>query len=475
MCGYGYYSVLGRVHVELMGLLLESLDRDFHCRFFYFPCFIVTIAEMLATNATPSPTSVTVKLLKLKSEHHDGDLTTLEEIALHQLNLEEIGTALQMHCRRLRILLLQNNQICRIENVYKLKELRYLNLALNNIQRLEGLQSCEMMSKLDLTCNFVAELADLWALAECEHLTELYMTGNPITEKPNYRLIAIRILPQLKQLDGRQIVPSERIRASQLPEDLLPVRPAHLPKKHEIDGLILPAAVETLPEMSPDSMTTHDPVSRIQAARATELQKRPAPQLGSQKPSTEFTADKQALMDDINPRFNKTTGKIMQRNHIDVDFQFTQPSKTHLELHIAFPRTLDTSFIDVDVHKDWVGVVVKKRRAIHLELAQMVDTHAVECLRSQSSGALVIKMKLLHPEQNADAEDMSTTGYIVKSKEERRQEREERERKQREEEVARMPYLSAKSTPHIRINVVKHTQKPVPNDFIDDPEVPPLI
>jgi hypothetical protein len=62
------------------------------------------------------PVSITRDLLKKRSEHNDMDLTTLEEISLHQFNIEEIGSVLQNQCKRLKILLLQSNQICKIGN-----------------------------------------------------------------------------------------------------------------------------------------------------------------------------------------------------------------------------------------------------------------------------------------------------------------------------------------------------------------------
>ena len=60
-----------------------------------------------------------------------------------------------MYCRHLKILLLQNNIIEKIENLNKMRELEYLNLALNNIKVIEGIENCESLMKLDLTVNFV--------------------------------------------------------------------------------------------------------------------------------------------------------------------------------------------------------------------------------------------------------------------------------------------------------------------------------
>jgi protein TilB len=64
----------------------------------------------------------------------------MEEISLHQEELEGINEVLGMTCRKLKILYLQNNLIPKMENLYHLKDLEYLNLALNNVQKIEGLQ-----------------------------------------------------------------------------------------------------------------------------------------------------------------------------------------------------------------------------------------------------------------------------------------------------------------------------------------------
>lgn len=97
---------------------------------------------------------ITVELLRKRSEHNECIISTLEEISLHQEELERIEVIGTL-CRKLRILYLQNNIIEKIEDLTHMKELRYLNLALNNVSKIEGLSSCEFLNKLDLTVNFV--------------------------------------------------------------------------------------------------------------------------------------------------------------------------------------------------------------------------------------------------------------------------------------------------------------------------------
>ena len=81
---------------------------------------------------------LTAELIRKKSEHNEGVLEDLEEITLHQLELERIEV-IGDRCRKLQILYLQNNIIPVIENLHHLKDLRYLNLALNNVTKIEGL------------------------------------------------------------------------------------------------------------------------------------------------------------------------------------------------------------------------------------------------------------------------------------------------------------------------------------------------
>jgi protein TilB len=205
----------------------------------------------------------------MKSEHNNCEITTLEELSLHQQDIEKIEH-LDRWCKDLKILYLQSNLISKIENVGRLKKLEYLNLALNNVTKIENLRGCERLQKLDLTINFVDDLLTIDSLIYNECLTEMYgrylvllfllclisllppflflhlflhlcssfipsplsssyslflspalsfslryLTGNPCTDYKGYREYVIATLPQLKWLDGKEISRSERITATQ--------------------------------------------------------------------------------------------------------------------------------------------------------------------------------------------------------------------------------------------------------------------
>jgi protein TilB len=136
---------------------------------------------------------ITEDLIRKKSEHNEGEIFSLEELSLHQMDIEKIEY-IDKWCKELKILYLQSNLIPKIENLSRLKKVNYINLALNNVERIENLEGnqinknfvqkarkeifklilgCEFLNKLDLTVNFVGEITSVENLIENYHLKEL--------------------------------------------------------------------------------------------------------------------------------------------------------------------------------------------------------------------------------------------------------------------------------------------------------------
>ena len=162
---------------------------------------------------------ITRALLRKRSEHNEGIISTMEELTLHQEELENINDVLGLTCRKLKILMLQNNIISRIENLVHLKDLEYLNMALNNVKKIEGLQNCEFLKKIDLTVNFI-DVNDLEEsidhLVASSNLKDLYMMGNPCQVNwSGFTSFVVAKLPQLQTLDGTEITKSLQICARQ--------------------------------------------------------------------------------------------------------------------------------------------------------------------------------------------------------------------------------------------------------------------
>ncbi|ELK38134.1 Leucine-rich repeat-containing protein 6 [Myotis davidii] len=158
--------------------------------------------------------TITEDLIRRNAEHNECVIFSLEELSLHQQEIERLEH-IDKWCRDLKILYLQNNLIGKIENVSKLKKLEYLNLALNNIEKIENLEGCEGLTKLDLTVNFIGELSSVETLRGNIHLRELFLVGNPCADFNGYRQFVVATLRQLKWLDGKEIERSERIQALQ--------------------------------------------------------------------------------------------------------------------------------------------------------------------------------------------------------------------------------------------------------------------
>jgi len=150
---------------------------------------------------------ITRNLLRKRAEHNEGMLSNLEEVSLHQQDLKRIEN-LDVYCRHLKILYLQNNFIEKMEGLNKLVELEYINLAVNSVSKIEGIKRCESLNKIDLTLNFV-DVEDLRESCEnlewCPMMTDLYLTGNPCCDWENYRPYVIAKVDTLMRLDGTEI------------------------------------------------------------------------------------------------------------------------------------------------------------------------------------------------------------------------------------------------------------------------------
>ncbi|KAI9220830.1 hypothetical protein BC828DRAFT_415354 [Blastocladiella britannica] len=361
---------------------------------------------------------ITRELLLRRAEHNDGDLATLREITLHQFDLERIEL-LDVYCRQLRIVFLQNNQITKIENVGKLKDLEYLNLALNNIVVIENLQTCEMLRKLDLTVNFVDDLFCVESLIPCENLRELYLTGNPVAAKPGYREFVICTLPQLAILDGVPITKSDRLRAQQT---FLAIKAtaAHLPVV--VPDIPDPDALDAIDaEMDANfngaETTSHSPASRMVAARQlAKMRDAKDPE----KVAAKDREERRRKKEEARPSRIAKDGRVFQCNEPGVTFamvetQHSAPAFVEEEdaagtpmviLTVHVSKFIATELLDVEM-LDPVHVRVSiLGKLLQLKLPAAVDGNRLMCVRSQATGALVVYMARHDARPGVDMETM---------------------------------------------------------------------
>jgi len=283
------------------------------------------------------PRHITLDLIRKRSEHNQSLISNLEEIALHQEELESIGHILPRACgSSLKILLLQNNVIQRLhpKELKYFKVLEYLNLALNCITVVEGVAHLEFLSKLDLTLNFISiEFLEssLACLGQLRSLKDLFLLGNPCLdakkggwEKKKGRMYVVAKLPVLEYLDGEEITRSERIRARQMLSLL----------EEELVGLVATyrEGMEQVKEQEqivggPEDkeMTKHCPEDRIRLSRELAQQKADKEEK-EQANQPKFKGEKeieQGQSDAVgDARKREETGDFKQCNGVYYNFNF---------------------------------------------------------------------------------------------------------------------------------------------------------
>uniref|UniRef100_A0A8C8YL06 Leucine-rich repeat-containing protein 6 n=1 Tax=Prolemur simus TaxID=1328070 RepID=A0A8C8YL06_PROSS len=464
-------------------------------------------------------------LIRRNAEHNDCIIFSLEELSLHQQEIEKLEH-IDKWCRDLKILYLQNNLIGKIENVSRLKKLEYLNLALNNIEKIENLEGCERLTKLDLTVNFIGELSSIKTLQHNIHLKELFLVGNPCTDFDGYRQFVVATLQQLKWLDGKEIERSERIQALQnypvIEQQVREQENAYclkrakdkeeaqrkLQEEHEdedkrkrsnpgFDGrwytdinATLPSSLESnhlqAPEIQEEEHnkkkldenednlefwnkpSLFTPESRLETLRHIEKQRKKQEKLSERKKKVKP------------PRILITEdGKALNVNELEFSLKDDE-KRNQIILDLAVYRYMDTSLIDVDVQPMYVRVLVKGK-PFQLVLPAEVKPDSSSAKRSQTTGHLVICMPKVEEIITGGRQTFKPMKTTLDSGKEQTS-----SRSKRIEKLEVDP--SKRSFPDVT-NIVqekKHTPrrlgsepKIIPSeedpDFEDNPEVPPLI
>lgn len=317
---------------------------------------------------------------------------------MHQYNIEKIEL-LDTLCRHLKILYLQNNQIEKIENLKRLRELEYLNLALNNISKIENLSSCESLNKLDLTLNFVdidEFESSIHSLKSNEHLSDLHLTGNPCTDYDRYRMFVIHCLPQLKRLDAIEIKKSERILARQQHTSIL----AEIREKAE--QMKLSKVMEDTPtDDHTDTVEFEHSVRGRKAAfkRDKEREQKEEEEAQKKKEENPFKTPEDILketrkkMNVVEKEGND--GQLpKQRNIGRYEFKMDGVDDIYQEkirVIVEAPKYLDTSEMFVDIHPLWFQVIIKKKSLL-LHLPTEVKVAECSVRRVMCNGWLELIM-----------------------------------------------------------------------------------
>nr|XP_002131587.1 protein tilB homolog [Ciona intestinalis]XP_026691423.1 protein tilB homolog [Ciona intestinalis] len=442
-------------------------------------------------------TRITEELVRKRAEHNECEIFSLEELSLHQQDLEKIEH-LDRWCRDLKILYLQNNLIGKIENVGKLKKLEYLNLALNNIERIENLQACESLTKLDLTVNFVGELTSVESLRKNIFLEDLYLTGNPCTQFEGYQEFVFATLPQLKRLDGHEIEKSERIKAVQVLEsrrklivqqqEKYRVEREKQKKEANEQGKANELVIneENLSkeelEQKKDEEFWKEKVDFTPESR-TSIQNK----LKENKEKTHDSKFKQPKKEKRERRLFNEEGKPMNINEGKVDFSLTETEDDGaFVLDVACYKYMDTSLIEADV-QPWYVQVTMKGQLLQLSLLEEVKPDSSTAKRSQITGHLIVTMPKLDPPPVPAHRPNSERSNVTPKKTKKESPKVSSNLPQKLEVDQSKSFAStlasiASDSPS-KENIVKNKfikpkekiESKNSEHFVDDPNVPPLI
>eukprot|EP00756_Hemistasia_phaeocysticola_P055396 Hpha_TRINITY_DN31331_c0_g1::TRINITY_DN31331_c0_g1_i1::g.194524::m.194524/K19753/LRRC6; protein TilB len=355
---------------------------------------------------------ITLDLLRRRAEHNDGILSNLEEITLHQQELEGIEVVGDV-CRALEILYLQNNIIPRIENLHHLKNLWYLNLAINNIQVIENLEGCEKLKKLDLTLNFVKDITCVRVLRKNVHLDSLYLTGNPCTEMEGYRAYVIEHLPHLISLDGNDVKRSESIRAHQdaqpvrefLERERIRIEKEEREKQERIArGEVDPPKYNEKGEKLYGN-TPEERVACFEDLRdAVDKAKNPPKEPGSISSAYE-EAQKAWKPRRLTPEQEQAKwGRVLQRNEGKIPFKVWE-DKTNVYVNCEPGKFITTAAIAVDIQPTYARVEVKGK-VLQVILPSEVAPSKSAVKRGSAKGDLLLTMPIVG--KHKDAVDLTT-------------------------------------------------------------------
>lgn len=418
---------------------------------------------------------ITKELVRKRAEHNECEIFSLEELSLHQQDIEKIEN-LQNWCKHLQILYLQNNLIKKIENLGRLKKLEYVNLALNSIEKVENLQGCESLKKLDLTVNFIGEISSLQSLNSNIFLEELYLVGNPCANFDGYKDYVITTLPHLKKLDGLEIEKSERIRAFQKIDDIrkdIMIQEANYLKKREeqVQKDQCKKTEEDVDEVEDKKDEEDDEEfwnTKVEYTPETrlEMQKKLRENKNKSKPS-QFSL----LPEKRKRRLFNVDEKPMNVNEGKFDFVLKEsPDDLNYILDVECYKFLDTSLIDVDVQPWYVRVTIKGK-ILQIVLYEEVNAEKSFAQRSQITGHLVVTMPRVNISQS-----MTTLSIDKKNK--------KAQSKTLESKPSTFLEVQPKKESIFDLeNIVKKKDKTVKKsaDLVEDisvdlnPEVPPLI
>lgn len=140
--------------------------------------------------------------------------------------------------------------------------LEILSLSLNEISEIGVLENCRSLGELYLRKNCIEDLNQVLHLSECQMLTVLNLSENPICQDPNYRRFVIAAIGSLRRLDDIDILPQEREEAYRVFPNLQSIAPPPSlycdPARNKVRPVSCGSANHTPAQRNPPSRFRHE-------------------------------------------------------------------------------------------------------------------------------------------------------------------------------------------------------------------------
>lgn len=149
----------------------------------------------------------TLRLINCGLTRLDSSLHFLPALVHLDVSYNEISHIIHLQdCNQLRILNISHNRISVLSNlIWVIPGIERFNISHNSIESLDGLDKLYQLQRVDLSNNKINDFHEMQFLSELKFLTHIYLSGNSISLKPNYRLHVISQFLNECSLDGREL------------------------------------------------------------------------------------------------------------------------------------------------------------------------------------------------------------------------------------------------------------------------------
>lgn len=168
------------------------------------------------------------------------------------------------------------------------------------------------------------------------------------------------------------------------------------------DGFDLSEEPSVQPEEDGEKLTDNSPETRVEIYRELAQQKKEKEDRATANlPRVrDYEAEQAQAVAEVRAKEEQSGERdVKQKNEGHWDFTWDEESKPgYVVLDVSLPRHLDSSLVDVDVHPNYVSMIVKSK-TLRLKTPVEVKSAETKCQRSKTTGSLMIIMPKVNPRE----------------------------------------------------------------------------